>query len=176
MFTKITEENLLQAISYTSGSTGVQQYNTAMELNNLYAFLKWYGEDTSYCTKEAKEVAKKVIGFLCPVGVCYNILLNGCDELIQFLIDHYDDPYRGDDVCFQGDMIDIDGFCVRLSLDSELVVDAKHPGYAFIISPWSSDRIQVSIFRGSGNMDQRPSALIPAYVKDELIATIKGEW
>lgn len=102
--------------------------------------------------------------------------LNSCDELIEFMIEHYERPYRGNDICFQGDFIEIDGFCVNLTLDSILAVDAKHPGYAFIVPPWRGNWIQLSIFKGFGNMDQRPAAIIPAYVKDELIATITGRW
>lgn len=102
--------------------------------------------------------------------------LNSCDELIEFMIEHYEHPYRGNDVCFQGDFIEFDGFCVNLTLDSILAIDAKHPGYAFIISPWRGNWIQLSVFKGFGNMDQRPAAIIPAYVKDELIATITGRW
>ena len=176
MFEQITKENLLQAIAYTSGIAGVSQYETTVGINNLHTFLKWYNEDTSYCTKEAKEVAEKVMNFLCPTGVCYNVLLMSCDELIEFMIEHYDEPYRGDDICFQGDIIEVDGFCVNITLESELILDVKHPGYAFIISPWKDNKIQLSIFRGSGNMDQRPAAIIPDYVKQELIATIEGKW
>ena len=177
MFEQITGENLLQAIAYTSGIAGVQCYNNTAELSNMQQFLDWYKQNTYFCTKEAKEVAQKVVSYLVVITAnrFYNVVLNNCEELIEFLIEHYDHPYRGV-VLFQGDVTEVDGFCVALSLDSEVVVDAKHKGFAFIISPWRDDEIQLSIFREKGNMDQRPAAILPAYVKDELIATITGRW
>lgn len=105
----------------------------------------------------------------------YNVILNNCDELIEFMIQHYEHPYRGN-VCFQGDIVAIGGFCVNLDLDSIVAVDAKHPGYAFIISPWRGNCVELAIFKEFGNMDERPAAIIPDYVKDELIATIIGRW
>jgi hypothetical protein len=176
MFEQITEENLLQAIAYTSGMTGVQSYKNAVKADSMTRFLDWYRWDISYCTEGAKEVAQRVIHYLNPTDMFYTVILNSCDELIEFMIEHYEHPYRGNDVCFQGDIIEIDGFCVNQTLDNILVVDAKHPGYGFIISPWKDNWIQLSIFKGFGNMDQRPAAIIPAYVKDELIVTITGRW
>ena len=174
MFKQITDGNLLQAIAYTSGIAGVQCYYNTAELNK---FLDWYKQDTCFCTKETKRVAQRVVSYLAVITAnkFYGVVLDNCEELIEFLIEHYDHPYRGV-VLFQGDVAEVDGFCVNLSLDSVLVVDAKHPGYAFIISPWRGNWIQLSIFKGFGNMDQRPAAIIPAYVKDELIATITGRW
>lgn len=174
MFEQITEENLLKAIAYTSGMSGVESYKSAVKTDRMLQFLDWYRYDASFCTNKGKEVAQKVIHYLSPASRFLPWNLNSCDELIEFMIENYEHPYRGNDICFQGDFIEIDGFCVNLTLDSILAVDAKHPGYAFIISPWKDNWIQLSIFKGFGNMDQRPAAIIPAYVKDELIATITG--
>lgn len=101
-------------------------------------------------------------------------IFNNCDTLIDFMVETYDRPYIGE-AYFQGDKILIDGLMPNVEVDTVAVASAKHPGVIFLVSPWS-DKIELSIIIGKGNLDQKPSAILPAYVKDELIATIEGKW
>lgn len=106
-------------------------------------------------------------------------VFNNCDALIDFMVESYAHPYIGE-ADFQGDKILIDGFMPNVEVDTVVVASAKHPGVIFLVSPvltspWP-DKIELSIIIGKGNLDQKPSAILPGYVKDELIATIKGEW
>lgn len=100
---------------------------------------------------------------------------NNCDDLINFMVENYNHPYIGEAV-FQGDKILIDGFMPNIEVDTIIVASAKHPGAVFLVSPWSDGKIELTIIIGKGNLDQKPGAILPAYVKDELITTIEGKW
>ncbi len=102
-------------------------------------------------------------------------VFNNCDALIDFMVESYDHPYIGE-AYFQGDKILIDGLMPNVEVDTVVVASAKHPGVIFLVSPWHDGEIELSIITGKGNLDQKPGAILPSYVKDELIATIRGEW
>lgn len=102
-------------------------------------------------------------------------VFNNCDELVNFMVENYDHPYIGE-ASFQGDRVIFDGLMPNISVDTIIVASAKHPRAVFLVSPWHDGEIELSIITGKGNLDQKPGAILPAYVKDELIATIRGEW
>lgn len=56
----MTHEELIKAITITSGWAGLQEYETT----NTSDFLKWYKVNTSFDTEEGKLIAQQVIAFL----------------------------------------------------------------------------------------------------------------
>ena len=108
-----------------------------------------------------------------PMEVMTN--LNSCDELIEFMKGHYNVLYKGN-VNFQGDIVRVGVMDANPTTSSIVVVDAKHPGYVFLLTPRAGGWLQVAVFRGSSNMDQLLTVFLPDYVQEELIATITGEW
>lgn len=57
-------EELLQAISFTSGFCGLEEFEYYEAHNNINKFIEWYKEDISFCTQEGKELGAKVIASL----------------------------------------------------------------------------------------------------------------
>lgn len=55
-----SREELIKAITITSGWAGLQEYETTSTPN----FLAWYRVDTSFCSEEGKQIAQQVIAFL----------------------------------------------------------------------------------------------------------------
>lgn len=55
-----SHEELIKAITITSGWAGLQEYETT----SIPDFLAWYRVDTSFCSKEGKQIAQQVIAFL----------------------------------------------------------------------------------------------------------------
>lgn len=55
-----SHEELIEAITITSGWAGVQEYETTSTPD----FLAWYRVNTSFCSKEGKLIAQQVIAFL----------------------------------------------------------------------------------------------------------------
>lgn len=102
-------------------------------------------------------------------------VFNNCDALIDFMVESYDHPYIGE-AYFQGDRVFISGLMPNVEVDTVVVASAKYPGVIFLVSPCHDGEIELSIIIGKGNLDQKPGAILPAYVKDELITTIEGEW
>ena len=96
-------------------------------------------------------------------------ILNNCDELIEFVCNELAD-YPGDIVEFQGDTLEVtktDLSCEEIGVIKEdILVSISSKGFFklhAIKSPMSFD-------------DNFPCVVVPDYVKDELIATLKGEW
>ena len=98
-------------------------------------------------------------------------IINNCDELIKFLVNKFS-SYPLDCVEFQGDIVDI------------TMTDFTYEKLGFIV-----DGVLISIASSAeGYFDvkacttpirfEEPAKciLIPDYVKDELIATLSGEW
>ena len=55
-----SREELIKAITITSGWAGLQEYETTSTSD----FLAWYRVDTSFCSEEGKQIAQQVIAFL----------------------------------------------------------------------------------------------------------------
>lgn len=101
----------------------------------------------------------------------YFATLNNCDELIDFMINELTD-YPFSEIMFQGDILRI----VR--------TDRQYPIYTMDIDRGSifvSEREVDSLFYLQLIEDDiipmsALTIMVPNYVKEELIATLKGEW
>ena len=104
--------------------------------------------------------------------------LNNCDELLAHLFEAYDDAIYsyGGHIMFQGDICEIGG-CMP-DRWCTLIPSYKFPRTVFAIDDYDMDgQFILYIFKGdSFVLDETLAVKLPNYVKDELIATIKGEW
>ena len=99
------------------------------------------------------------------------VTLNNCDELIEFVCKELAD-YTCDIVIFQGDILEVtktdlsyEGIAV-IKGDTLVSISSSAEGFFdlhAIKSPMSFD-------------DNFPCVVVPNYVREELIATLKGEW
>ena len=98
-------------------------------------------------------------------------ILNSCDELIEFVMNELSE-YSDHAVMFQGDVLEIDETDLSyeelgiIKDDTLISISSSTEGFFdlhAIKSPMSFD-------------DNFPCVVVPDYVKDELIATLKGEW
>ena len=67
----MTQKELLEAIWFTSGGVGLDQFKNK---DNIFEFLKWYMLELLYLPKEKQKVGKKVINeivnlFLEPIKI-----------------------------------------------------------------------------------------------------------
>lgn len=53
-----SQEELIEAINFTSGSVGVEQFKNKTD---IFEFLKWYIISLLYVSEEKQELGKKVI-------------------------------------------------------------------------------------------------------------------
>ena len=97
------------------------------------------------------------------------VTLNNCDELIEFVCNELAD-YPGDTVEFQGETLEVTKTDLSYEeigvIKGDILVSTSTGGFFYlhaIKSPISFD-------------DKFPCVVVPDYVKDELIATLKGEW
>lgn len=106
---------------------------------------------------------------------CYPVF-NGVDELLDYLVENSNSPYMVD-AEFQGDMIGIFPCPVRADLGSILIVSPKYREVAWLITnSHIGDRFRLSLIKGSAQLDELLTVELPNYVRNELIATLKGEW
>ena len=105
-------------------------------------------------------------------------ILNNCDELLAHLFEVYDDAEYacGGHLMFQGDICEIGG--VMPDRECILMPSYKFPKTIFVIDEYDKDgQFNLYIFKGgSFVLDETLAVKLPNYVKDELIATLKGEW
>ena len=105
-------------------------------------------------------------------------ILNNCDELLAYLFEIYDDTKYacGGHIMFQGDICEIGG--AMPDRDCILMPSYKFPKTIFVIDEYDKDgQFTLYIFKGgSFVLDETLAVKLPNYVKDELIATIKGEY
>ena len=96
--------------------------------------------------------------------------LNSCDELIEFVMNElseYSDPV----VVFQGDVLEID----ETDLSYEEFGVIKDDTLVSISSSTGSD-FDLHAVKGLINFEKSyPCVVVPNYVRNELIATLKGE-
>ena len=104
--------------------------------------------------------------------------VNNCDELLAYLFETYDDTRYacGGHIMFQGDICEIEG--VMPDRWCTLMPSYKFPRTVFAIDDYDRDgQFTLYILKGdSFVLDQTLAVKLPSYVKDELIATIKGEY
>ena len=105
-------------------------------------------------------------------------VINNCDELLAYLFEAYNDTKYacGGHIEFQGDICEVGGFMPNRWCT--LMPSYKFPRTVFAIDDYDGDgQFILYIFKGdSFVLDQTLAVKLPNYVKDELIATIKGEY
>lgn len=104
-------------------------------------------------------------------------MINNCDELLIHLLEAYDDTRYagGGQIMFQGEICEVGGFMPDRWC--RLMPSTKFPKTVFAIDDYEEDQFTLYIFKGEEFiLDQTLAIKLPNYVKDELIATIQGEW
>ena len=98
-------------------------------------------------------------------------ILNSCDELIEFVMNElseYSDPV----VVFQGDVLEID----ETDLSYEEFGVIKDDTLISISSSTGSD-FDLHAIKGLINFEKSyPCVVVPNYMRNGLIAALKGEW
>ena len=98
-------------------------------------------------------------------------ILNSCDELIEFVMNElseYSDPV----VVFQGDVLEID----ETDLSYEEFGVIKDDTLISISSSTGSD-FDLHAIKGPIDFEKSyPCVVVPNYMRNGLIAALKGEW
>ena len=98
-------------------------------------------------------------------------ILNSCDELIEFVMNELSE-YSDHVVMFQGDILEID----ETDLSYEEFGVIKDDTLISISSSTGSD-FDLHAVKGLINFEKSyPCVVVPNYVRNGLIATLKGEW
>ena len=98
-------------------------------------------------------------------------ILNSCDELIEFVMNELSE-YSDHVVMFQGDILEID----ETDLSYEEFGVIKDDTLISISSSTGSD-FDLHAIKGLINFEKSyPCVVVPNYVRNELIAALKGEW
>lgn len=104
-------------------------------------------------------------------------MINNCDELLIHLLEAYDDNSYADggQILFQGELCEVGGFMPDRWCT--LMPSTKFHKTVFAIDDYEDSQFILYIFKGDEfTIDQTLGIMLPYYVKDELIATIKEEW
>lgn len=97
--------------------------------------------------------------------------LNSCNELIEFVMNELSE-YSDHVVMFQGDILEID----ETDLSYEEFGVIKDDTLISISSSTGSD-FDLHAIKGLINFEKSyPCVVVPNYVRNELIATLKGVW
>lgn len=94
-------------------------------------------------------------------------ILNNCDEFIDFMNNEFMN-YPLDIIVFQGDILRVCRTGIQYpesTVDSIFVSEREVDGF-FYLQLAREDRLNM----------MTPTIMVPNYVKEELIATLKGEW
>lgn len=99
-------------------------------------------------------------------------ILNSCDELIDFVCNELAD-YPCDNVMFQGNILEV----TKTDLSYEELGIIKGDTLVSISSN-AEGFFDLHVMKSPIDFtkDSFPCLVIPTYVKEELIATLKGEW
>ena len=99
------------------------------------------------------------------------VTLNNCDELIEFVCNELAD-YPGDIVEFQGETLEV----TKTDLSYEEIGVIK--GNTLVsISSSAEGFFDLHAIKSPMSFDDNfPCVVVPNYVREELIATLKGEW
>lgn len=105
--------------------------------------------------------------------------INNCDELLIHLLEAYDNNSYADgsQIMFQGEICEVGGFmpgrwCI-------LMPSKKFCKTVFAIDGDNCDKNSFFLYVFKGDeftIDQTLAIMLPSYIKEELLATIKGEW
>ena len=97
--------------------------------------------------------------------------LNSCDELIEFVMNELSE-YSDHVVMFQGDVLEID----ETDLSYEEFGVIKDDTLISISSSTGSD-FDLHAIKGFINFEKSyPCVVVPNYMRNGLIAALKGEW
>ena len=99
------------------------------------------------------------------------VTLNNCDELIEFVCNELAD-YPGDIVEFQGDNLEV----TKTDLSYEEIGVIKGNTLVSISSSAEGFFDLHAVKSPMSFNDSFPCIVMPNYVREELIATLKGEW
>lgn len=99
------------------------------------------------------------------------VTLNNCDELIEFVCNELAD-YPGDIVEFQGDNLEV----TKTDLSYEEIGVIKGNTLVSISSSAEGFFDLHAVKSPISFNDSFPCIVMPNYVREELIATLKGEW
>ena len=98
-------------------------------------------------------------------------ILNSCDELIEFVMNELSE-YSDHVVMFQGDVLEID----ETDLSYEEFGVIKDDTLISISSSTGSD-FDLHAIKGFINFEKSyPCVVVPNYMRNGLIAALKGEW
>ena len=98
-------------------------------------------------------------------------ILNSCDELIEFVMNELSE-YSDHVVIFQGDILEID----ETDLSYEEFGVIKDDTLISISSSTGSD-FDLHAIKGLINFEKSyPCVVVPNYMRNGLIAALKGEW
>ena len=98
-------------------------------------------------------------------------ILNNCDELIEFVCNELAD-YPGDTVEFQGDYLEV----TKTDLSYEEIGVIKGDTLVSISSSAEGFFDLHAVKSPMSFNDSFPCIVMPNYVREELIATLQGEW
>lgn len=97
--------------------------------------------------------------------------LNSCDELRDFMLFHLDESLSST-ADFQGDMVEFDGYAVPKEGEVIPVDD-----YDVNFTVGTVNEVTNTFVLTLGKFaDEAFGVELPAYVREELIATLQGEW
>lgn len=97
--------------------------------------------------------------------------LNSCDELKDFMLSHLDESLSGT-ADFQGDLVEFDGYAVPKK--GEII---PVNGYDVNFTVGTINEVTKTFVLTLGKFtDEALGVELPAYVREELIATLQGEW
>ncbi len=98
-------------------------------------------------------------------------ILNSCDELIEFVMNELSE-YSDSVVMFQGDVLEID----ETDLSYEEFGVVKDDTLISISSSTGSD-FDLHAIKGLVDFEKSyPCVVVPDYMRNGLIAALKGEW
>ena len=97
--------------------------------------------------------------------------LNSCGELRDFMVSHLDESLSGI-ADFQGDMVEFDGYAVPKEGE---VIPVDDYDVNFTVGTVNRGT-NTFVFTLGKFTDEALGVELPAYVREELIATLQGEW
>ena len=98
-------------------------------------------------------------------------ILNSCNDLRDFMLSHLDESLSGT-ADFQGDMVEFNGYGVP---KEGKVIPVDSYGVNFTVGTINEVTNTFVLTLGK-SYDEAFGVELPAYVREELIATLKGEW
>ena len=96
--------------------------------------------------------------------------LNSCDELRDFMLFHLDESLSGT-ADFQDDIVEFNGYAVPK--EGEIIPVDSYGNFTVGTVNEVTNTFVVTLGK---SVDEAFGVELPAYVREELIATLKGEW